>query len=148
MKEKDLTRHYRFLMWGGGLILIVVGLGLWLIISFLIGEPLPLLYPYVNENVLLIIEILGWIYIIPGGILFVLGFFARRLARIGIDTSTTDLKKPTKTVKYLRIFVIISSILLILAVPLGTFVGIVLLRESWMLEEDYLAEAEKTKGTK
>lgn len=148
MKEKDLTRHYRFLMWGGGLILIVVGLGLFLIISFLIGEPLALLYPYINETVLLVIEILGWINIIPGVILFVLGFFARKLARYGIDPHKNELKGPTKTVKYLRIFVICASILLIIAVPIGTFVGIVLIRESWMLKSDQITHTEEKKGIK
>ncbi len=148
MKEKDLARHYRFLMWGGGLILIVLGLGFFLIISFLIGEPIALLYPYINENVLLIIEIMAWIYLIPGIILFVLGFFAKKLARYGFEIQKNEGKGPNKIEKYVRIFVIIASILLIIAVPIGTFVGIVLLRESWMLKTDYLSETEETKGTK
>ena len=146
MEKKDLTKHYRFLMWGGGLILIVVGLGFRLIISFLIGEPLMLLYPYVNENVLLIIEIIAWIYLIPGILLFVLGFFAKKLARYGIDTDKNEGKGPYKMDIYVRRFVIIAAILLVIAVPIGTFVGIVLLRESWMLKNDIVIEIKEKKS--
>jgi len=133
-------------MWGGGLILIVVGLGFRLIISFLIGEPLTLLYPYINENVLLIMEIIAWIYLIPGILLFVLGFFAKKLARYGIDTDKNEGKDPNKMNMYLRRFVIIASVLLVIAVPIGTFVGIVLLRESWMLKNDIVLEIKEKKS--
>jgi len=148
MEKKDLRRHYRFLMWGGGLILIVVGLGFRLIISILIGEPLSLLYPYINENVLLIIEIMAWIYLIPGIVLFVLGFFATKLARYGTETNKNEGKGSNKIDKYVRIVVIITSILLIIAVPIGTFVGVVLLRESWMIKSESISETEEKKGQK
>ncbi|MHA1265621.1 MAG: hypothetical protein ACTSRS_10335 [Candidatus Helarchaeota archaeon] len=143
MEKKDLVGHYRFLMWGGGLILIVVGLGLKLLISFLIGEPLTLLYPYVNETVLLIMEIAAWVNIIPGSLLFILGFFAVKLARYETEIQQKKEKGSKFWLKILRIIVIITSILLILAFPIGTFVGLILLRESWMLKETELNESEE-----
>ncbi|NVM53525.1 MAG: hypothetical protein HWN66_07450 [Candidatus Helarchaeota archaeon] len=146
MADKDLAGQYRFLMWGGGLILIVVGLAELLLILFLIGEPIALLYPYVNETVVLILQILGWLNIIPGIIIFILGFWAKKLARYGINKTRDEKKDSSKVVKYVRKFVIIASILLIIAFPIGTFVGITLLRESWMLEYDYASETEEKKG--
>lgn len=148
MEIKDLTKPYRILMWGGGLISIVVGVGLLLLISFMIGEPLALLYPYVNETVLLIIQIMGWVYIVPGIIIFILGFWAKKLARYGWDSNEKGKGETTKTAKFVRIFVIITSILLILAIPIGTFVGMTLLRESWMLRYDNSIDSEEKKGMK
>ncbi len=121
-------------MWGGGLILIVLGVGLRLIVSILIGEPFILAYPYLNETVILIIKIIAWINIIPGLVLFVLGFWARSIATYGVNEKGKEEQKSTKGMRYLRIIIIITSLVLILAFPIGTFVGLTLLRESWMLK--------------
>ena len=71
---------------------------------------------------------------------------AKRLARYGIDTDKNEGKGPYKMDKYVRRFVIIASVLLVIAVPIGTFVGIVLLRESWMLKNDIVIEIKEKKS--
>jgi hypothetical protein len=145
MERKNLVGQYRFLMWGGGLILIVVGLGLLLIFSFLIGEPLPALYPYINATVLLILKILGWINLIPGLFLFILGFFAKMLATYNLDLTKKEQGKSAKQMKFLRIFVLSTSVLLLLAFPIGTFVGVTLIRESWILQDTNPLEIKELK---
>jgi hypothetical protein len=134
MSEKKLVNQYKFLMWGGGLIMVAFGLVLFILYGVFIGLMITIAYPYINADLLLIIRILGWFYLIPGIILFILGFFAKKIALHGLEPSEVTTQKPLKRVKYLRIFVIIASIFLLLAFPIGTFIGFALLRESWILK--------------
>ncbi len=141
MVKEDLRRQYRFLMWGGGIFLIVIGVGLLLIVSLLIGESMMLLYPYINDTVLLVIQIIAWINITPGIILFVLGFWAGTLAKY--DNESKEIGE--SVAKEIRVFTIIASIILLVAFPIGTFIGITLLRESWMLQRSKWSKSEEIK---
>ncbi len=136
MSEKKLVNQYKFLMWGGGLIMVAFGLVLFILYGVFIGLMITIAYPYINADLLLIIRILGWLYLIPGIILFILGFFAKKIALYGLEPTEVTIKKPLKRVKYLRLFVIVASIFLLLAFPIGTFIGFALLRESWILKTD------------
>ena len=123
MTNKNLAGHYRILIWGGALLQLVFGLLHFLIIDLLIGEPMLLLYPIINEDILLFIQIFGWIHCISCILLIILGILAGILAS----------KEAIKELKIIRILIIILSIILLLVIPIGTFIGITLLRESWML---------------
>lgn len=123
MSEKNLVGSYRILIWGGALVQLVFGLLHFLIIDFLIGEPLLLLYPIINDGVILFIQIFGWIHTISCIILIILGILAGILAS----------KETKKEMKIIRYITIILSIIMLLVFPIGTFIGITLLRESWML---------------
>ena len=133
MVKKDLTNQYRFLMWGGGLFSVVIGLALLLLVSFLVGEMIDTLYPYITATILQFLKIMGWIYLISGISIFICGFWAGFLARIDLDLPEKFRRKSKKEIKFLRIIVITVSILLLIAFPIGTFIGLTLLRESWML---------------
>ncbi|MBD3229832.1 MAG: hypothetical protein GF329_16740 [Candidatus Lokiarchaeota archaeon] len=123
MHDKNLVGSYRILIWGGALIQLVFGLAHFLIIDFLIGEPMLLLYPIINDNLILLIQIFGWIHIISSIILTILGILAGILAS----------KEAKKELHITRIIVIILSIVILIIFPIGTLIGITLLRESWML---------------
>jgi uncharacterized membrane protein len=123
MSEKNLAGSYRILIWGGALVQLVFGLLHFLIIDFLIREPMLLLYPIINSGLIRFIQIFGWIHTISCIILIVLGILA------GIFAS----KKTKKEMKIIRYITIILSIIMLLVFPIGTFIGITLLRESWML---------------
>ncbi|MHA1279437.1 MAG: hypothetical protein ACTSQI_12215 [Candidatus Helarchaeota archaeon] len=139
MVKRNLTRSYQFLMWGGGLFAIVVGLALLLLVSLLLGEMIDTLYPYITSTTLLILKVIGWIYLIPGILTFICGFWAGFLARVDFDSPKN---KPIskKKIKVIRTIVIITSVGLLLAFPIGTFIGLTLLREAWMLEADNSSE--------
>ena len=141
--EKDaLALQYRYLIWGGALHLIIIGLGLLLIVSFAIGEPIELLYEAVQDllgigisMLMQLMQIVGFIILIPGIFLFISGFLLNKLILLETETPKEEQSKSLIGLKFIKIIVFVSSIFLLIVIPLGTCIGITLIRESWMLKE-------------
>ena len=124
MDKKNSIQEYKYLIWGGGLFQIIFGIGLILIYKFVISIPMGYLYPFINETILLIIQFLGWFYFYYGIAFIIISFLLKSI-----------LSRYKSSVKLIKLYIIFSSILLFLVVPIGTLIGIVLLREFWMLKE-------------
>ena len=142
VEKKALALQYRYLMVGGALLLIVVGLALILIVSFAIGEPIELGYEAVHDilgigiaMLMQIIQIIGIIILIPGALLLVSAILLHKVIYTDVETLNEVRKKGRYSLKIVKIVVIVSSIFLFIVIPLGTCIGISLLRESWMLKE-------------
>ncbi|MFX1571861.1 MAG: hypothetical protein ACFFB0_03855 [Promethearchaeota archaeon] len=114
IKLKDFQDETHFLIYlGTGLCQIAGGLLFTLLVSFLLGLPIIMIYPYLNATLLWIIKLIGWIYIIIGVITMFIPFF-----KIRYDDS--------KTVKIITIISIIISILIF---PIGPFLALGLKQE-------------------
>ncbi len=96
---------------GTGLYQICVGLFLGLLVSFILGVPTILLYPYVTPVVLWIIKIFGWVLVFFGTIT---GLYPFMKSKIAPESSIHSL-----FVRLLKISAIFSFIL----VPIGLFLG-------------------------
>ncbi|GAB4312501.1 MAG: hypothetical protein Kow0069_13210 [Promethearchaeota archaeon] len=133
---RSLAGHYRWLMFGGGLFQATLGLGLLFLVEVLLVEQIQIAYPYLNQGLILGLEAYAAAaMLVPGALLFVAGFWAGRLAE-------ADAEKPAP--KALKVVVVACAVLLLPGVPLGTAVGVTLLREAWML--DWRARREGLSG--
>ena len=128
-KVKTLAGYYRWLMFGGGLFQIILGVGILLVVNFLLIEQISLLYPYVTPTLLNILEVYGiGGMVVPGTLLVVGGFWAGRLA-----TLTPGNAPQGKSYKIMRVIIYVGAITSLVGIPVGTAVGITLIREIGML---------------
>lgn len=141
-EKNALVLQYRYLMWGGALHLIILGLGFLLVVSFAIGEPIELVYEAVHDLLgigiailMQVMQIIGFIILIPGILLFISGFVLKQLIILETEAPKEAQRKPLIGLRIIKIIVFISSIFLLIVIPLGTCLGITLIRESWMLKE-------------
>jgi heme/copper-type cytochrome/quinol oxidase subunit 2 len=135
IEERPLISRYQYIIWGGAMHLIFVGLAFELLVSFAIGEPMSLLYPYITCTILFILQVVGWIFLIVGLTLLTTALYVVKLTKYRAGSPTEEKGKSRKGIKFIRIVIIISSIFLLVVIPAGTIMGITLIRESWMLKE-------------
>ncbi len=100
-----------FVYFGTGLYQICVGLFLGLLVSFILGVPTILLYPYVTPVVLWIIKIFSWVLLGFGAITGLYPFLKSKV-------------KPESPIRniYARLLKI-SVVLTLILVPIGLFLG-------------------------
>lgn len=128
-KEKTLAGYYRWLMLGGGFFQVILGVGILLVVNLLLLEQISLAYPYVTPTLITILEVFGIAGMaVPGSLLVVGGFWAGRLAKL-----TPEDVKLGKTYKIVRFIIYIGAITGLVGIPVGTAVGITLIREMGML---------------
>ncbi|MHA1730452.1 MAG: hypothetical protein ACTSU5_00830 [Promethearchaeota archaeon] len=127
--ERSLAGHYRWLMLGGGSFQLVLGLGILLVVEFLLVEQIDIAYPYLNQSLVVGMEVLAYLgFVAPGAVLVAASFWAGKLSRVTPgDVSRGELRK-------LRLTIGVASIFLLVGFPLGTAVGVTLIREMWLLE--------------
>jgi len=135
VEEKPLVSQYQYIIWGGAMHLIFLGLAFELLVSFAIGEPMSLLYPYITCSILFILQVIGWVFLIVGLALLSTALYVIKLVKDRADLLREEKNKVLKGIKLVRVVVIISSIFLLVVIPIGTIMGITLIRESWMLKE-------------
>ncbi len=128
-KEKTLAGYYRWLMLGGGFFQVILGVGILLIVNLLLIEQISLAYPYLTPALITILEIYGIVGMaIPGIFLVVGGFWAGRLSKLTPEAVTRG-----NSYKVIRIIIFIGAITGLVGIPVGTAVGITLVREMGML---------------
>ncbi len=116
-------------MLGGGFFQIILGVGILLVVNLLILEQISLAYPYVTPTLITILEVYGIAGMaMPGLLLVVGGFWAGRFAKLTPDEVTRG-----KSYKAIRIIIYIGAITGLAGIPVGTAVGITLIREMSML---------------
>lgn len=126
--DRTLAGSYRWLMFGGGFLQLVIGLGLVFLVEFILIEQISLAYPYLSINLLIGLELFAILgLVVPGGLVFVGGFWAGKFATLPPEQIRTQYNG-------LRKFVMVGSIWLIPGIPFGTLVGVNLLREMWLLK--------------
>ena len=91
-----------------------LGILLEFILTPLLYEELPFLFPYITGDFIIIVEIIGWISFISGIALILSSFFSKFF-----------FKK-----KLLRLLIIIPSIFLLIIYPIGTWYGLILIIEN------------------
>ena len=96
-----------------GLFQISGGMLFALLVSFLVGLPIIMAYPYLNATLLWIIKLIGWSYMIIGVITILIPFF----------------KKRNNQNNAIKIISIISIVLSILMLPIGPFLALLLKQE-------------------
>jgi Ca2+/Na+ antiporter len=141
-QKNALALQYRYLMLGGAFYLITIGLGLLLIVSFAIGEPIELIYETVFNllgigivMLMQLMQIIGFIVLIPGILLLISGFLLKKIIIINTKTPEKEQRKAMIGLRIIKVIVFVSSIFLLVVIPIGTCIGINLIRESWMLKE-------------
>ncbi len=128
-KEKTLAGYYRWLMLGGGFFQVILGVGILLVVNLLVLEQISLAYPYITPTLITILEAYGIAGMaVPGSFLVVGGFWAGPLARLAPE----DVAR-SKPYKAIRIIIYIGAITGLVGIPVGTAVGITLIREMGML---------------
>ncbi len=128
-KPKTLAGYYRWLMLGGGFFQVILGVGILLVVNLLVLEQISLAYPYVTPTLITILEVYGIAGMaIPGCLLVVGGFWAGRLAKLAPEDVARG-----KSYKAIRIIIYIGAITGLVGIPVGTAVGITLIREMGML---------------
>ena len=113
-KIKNFQEETHFLIYlGTGLYQIAGGMLFSLLVSFLVGIPIIMAYPYLNTTLLWIIKSIGWIYIIIGVLTIISIFFKKR------NSNSLTLK----------IISIVSIFLSILLLPIGVVLAFCLFQE-------------------
>ncbi|MHA1150950.1 MAG: hypothetical protein ACTSR8_22240 [Promethearchaeota archaeon] len=98
---------------GSGLFEIIVGLMLAWLVSFLIGLPIIMAYPYISPELLWILKILGWVLVGFGIIIILIPFIKEKV-------------KNTSGMKFFNLFLKINVIVIFIFVPIGIFLALAL----------------------
>jgi len=115
---KDFEKETNFSIYlGTGLYEIIVGLFLALLVSFLIGLPIIMAYPFISPVLLWGIKIFGYLLIAFGIITSISPFLMPRIA----ENSTPE--------RILKTLLKISTIITFILIPIGIFLGLALKSE-------------------
>ncbi len=127
-KVRSLKISYFLLLFFTGVIHLLIGLLFVLILPDLLEDQIPLLYPYINLGLINLLTIYGYVNLIPGSILCICSFTSIKFGKIESMESQRIL------LKVFRIIIMISSIILLLGFPFGTFFGLIILQEFYSLK--------------
>lgn len=95
---------------------------------------MDLAYPYLTESTILLIQIIGWIEAISGILSIVSGLWAGTLSKINLELPVEDEMPGDMGIS--RTILIVSSIIIMIGFPIGTFIGITLLREILIVSKE------------
>ncbi|MHA1436964.1 MAG: hypothetical protein ACTSPD_05265 [Promethearchaeota archaeon] len=117
-KIKNIEKETRISIYlGAGLYQICVGITLTLLVSFLLGLPIIMAYPFITPEILLWIKIIGWFLIILGIITCILPII-RHYA-----------EKNSPIQSFLKVILFFSALITIILIPIGIFLGLALFSE-------------------
>lgn len=134
MVKGSVAGQYRLLLWGVGFLQLLIGVLLLLVPDLVLLDAMDLAYPYLNNTIIMIILILGWIDVITGILSIFSGLWAGTLSKFNLESPVED--KIPEDKRILRVILIIISIIIMSGFPIGTFIGITLLREVLMLNKE------------
>ncbi len=146
MVKGSVAGPYRLLLWGVGFLQLLIGVLLLLLPDLVLLDAMDLAYPYLNNTIIMIILVLGWIDVITGILSIFSGLWAGTLSKFNLESPVED--KMPEDIRILRIILIIISIVIISGFPIGTFIGITLLRESLMLNKERRLKSNKKMSDK
>lgn len=122
-EEKSIRLYYFLFLFIAGALHTLLGLLFVFIVPDLLRDAVDLIFPYVTYDTVTFITILGWINLIPGLVLLISSFWAKRFSKqLERETISTD-------VKVMKILILIASVFLLPVFPVGTFFGITLILE-------------------
>ncbi len=128
-KEKTMVRSYFSLLFVSGFIHFLFGGLIIFLLLDLLADEADLLYPYINDNLVTFLEILGWICLIPGIILMICAFASGKLGKIEYINDQGIL------LKIIRNVILISSVFILLVFPFGTLYGFIIIQEFYALKK-------------
>ncbi|MGV9171314.1 MAG: hypothetical protein ACOC35_01930 [Promethearchaeia archaeon] len=118
MKLRILQRETNFSPYlGAGLYEIALGMGLTFLVSFLIGLPIVMAYPFLNPTMLWSFKIVGWALFILGLFTCLIPFLKQRL------------EKDSMILSLIWIFTLFNAVILVFLIPIGLFLGLALYQE-------------------
>ena len=125
LKINKIQSRGSLIFLGCGLYQISIGLFIHLILGAILGASLIILYPIINPTLIIILQIIGWVYII-----------------VGIFTGTfiilkDKIKERNVLIIFYKIGLFVSAILTFFLIPAGLFIG------SSVISELRLAKNEK-----
>ena len=128
-KDRTMARSYFSLLFGAGFIHALLGaLIIYLLLDIAVDNA-DLLYPYINDNLLIFLRTLGWISLIPGMILILCSFASIKLGKIECINDQGFF------LKLIRNLILISSVFIVVIFPFGTFYGLIIIQEFYHLKK-------------
>ncbi|MFO8019993.1 MAG: hypothetical protein R6U96_15315 [Promethearchaeia archaeon] len=123
LKEKTVTLYYFLFLFFAGIIHTFLGFLFVFVVPDLLYDAIDLIFPYVTYDTVTFITILGWVNLIPGVILLLSSLWSKKFSSaLGEETKSIDLR-------IIRTLIIISSVILLVVFPIGTFFAIALILE-------------------